>query len=261
MKQRIISALIALAIIVPIIYFGGSAYLLAVGVISMFAYKEITEIKIFKKNIPQAIKVLGVFVYLLFIMRFNIYIPYINLYYLDILFGITLLIIPTLFYKKNKYKFEHAFYFFGILLFLGYAFSGLIAARSSLYMFIYLISICMLSDTFAYFTGMLIGKHKLLPEVSPKKTVEGSIGGLIIGTIVPLILYHNLINEINLKIIIITIIFAVVSQLGDLLFSKLKRENDVKDFSNIMPGHGGVLDRLDSILVVSLFYLVFMMFI
>ena len=116
--------------------------------------------------------------------------------------------------------------------------------------------IAWLTDTFAYFTGFFIGKHKLIPKVSPKKTIEGSIGG-IVGAIVIVILYQYICSKIliiepnYIKGTIIAIVCSIASQFGDLAASCIKREHDVKDFGNIMPGHGGVLDRFDSVIYIS----------
>ena len=110
-------------------------------------------------------------------------------------------------------------------------------------------------------TGMFIGKHKLCPKISPKKTIEGSVGGSVIGTAVAVIFYSNLIGKFSIKLVLITLLLSVIGQLGDLFFSKIKRENNIKDFSNIMPGHGGVLDRIDSLTFVIMAYIVFISFI
>lgn len=110
-----------------------------------------------------------------------------------------------------------------------------------------------LSDAVAMFSGMLFGKHKLAPEISPKKTKEGSIGGLIGGT-VAVLLYGVIISfmsdvEVNYFYLAIYGFFgSAVSQIGDLSFSYVKRQNGIKDFGSIFPGHGGVLDRFDSVI-------------
>jgi phosphatidate cytidylyltransferase len=111
------------------------------------------------------------------------------------------------------------------------------------------------TDTFAYFTGRLIGRVKIIPEISPKKTVEGSIGG-VIGCIAVTVVYGFIINKYigNIHIInfiILGILNGVISQIGDWSASAIKRFVNVKDFGKIMPGHGGVLDRMDSILFVA----------
>ena len=109
------------------------------------------------------------------------------------------------------------------------------------------------SDTFAYFVGRKFGKHKMCPSVSPNKTWEGFVGGLIISTIVSTLFYHFLVGEESiLLLILITILLSIIGALGDLVFSSIKRHFGIKDYGNIMPGHGGVLDRLDSILFVVL---------
>ena len=109
------------------------------------------------------------------------------------------------------------------------------------------------SDTFAYFTGLAIGKHKLAPALSPKKTVEGSVGGLLGATIccciygvVMQFVFHLEVNYVAL--VLYGAIGSVVSQIGDLSFSYIKRQYGLKDYGNIFPGHGGVLDRFDSVI-------------
>lgn len=115
-----------------------------------------------------------------------------------------------------------------------------------------------MTDTFAMVIGCLIGKHKLIPDVSPKKSVEGSVAGSVVGTIIASIYYYNIItNNINIFVLIImTLFLSVLGQLGDLFFSKIKRENGIKDFSNIMPGHGGILDRFDSLTFILYGYII-----
>ncbi len=110
-----------------------------------------------------------------------------------------------------------------------------------------------LTDTFAYFTGSLFGKHKMCPNISPKKTVEGAIGGIIGGVLSCVILfavYDNFFFEKHsmnyLEVIIISLLLALISMVGDLSASVIKRNFDVKDFGNVVPGHGGVMDRFDS---------------
>jgi phosphatidate cytidylyltransferase len=114
----------------------------------------------------------------------------------------------------------------------------------------------------AYVVGSLIGKHKLIPEISPKKTVEGAIGG-VVGAIIAFLLFGLILDlavegmEVRyLVLAIYAAILAVVSQLGDLIASLIKREHGVKDYGNLLPGHGGIMDRFDSILAVSTILLI-----
>lgn len=117
-----------------------------------------------------------------------------------------------------------------------------------------------ITDIFAYFTGFLLGKHKLIPDVSPKKTVEGSIGGIAFCTLAFLgftLLYNQVFLPDGgraipyLVMIPVGIVTSVVSQVGDLAMSVLKRHYGIKDFGKLFPGHGGILDRFDSVVAVS----------
>ena len=121
------------------------------------------------------------------------------------------------------------------------------------------------SDIGGYFSGMLFGKHKLCPEISPKKTVEGLIGGLIfaiLGNIGIMVLINRLaaqgigylVNSLTLhfgRICLLTPLLALLSVVGDLSFSIIKRTYGIKDYGNLMPGHGGVLDRFDSVIFIA----------
>ena len=124
---------------------------------------------------------------------------------------------------------------------------------------IYLFLISTMTDTFAYLTGLLIGRNKLLEEVSPKKTWEGSIGGTLFGVFIPVMFYITVINPmVPLYVIILTTLFlSILGQFGDLVFSAIKRYFNKKDFSNLIPGHGGVLDRFDSIIFILLGFMFF----
>ena len=121
-----------------------------------------------------------------------------------------------------------------------------------------------IADTGAYFAGTFLGKHKLCPEISPKKTVEGFFGGIVTDVVVMVIfaLIYSLIAHAHVHwLIFIGIVCAVISVLGDLSASVLKRQQGIKDFGNIMPGHGGVMDRFDSVLfTVPAFYALEMMY-
>ena len=118
------------------------------------------------------------------------------------------------------------------------------------------------SDTGAYFTGMKFGKHKMNPRISPKKSWEGFIGGAIGGFVISLIFSFGYLDAVNPIVnIILCLLCPVVAELGDLCFSAVKRYYKIKDFSDLLPGHGGVLDRVDSLLAnILLFGIVFHIF-
>ena len=120
----------------------------------------------------------------------------------------------------------------------------------------YLTIISYITDVFALFTGMKFGKHKLNERISPKKTTEGAIGGWICGAIFSII-WAYIFKFFYFEpwiIILLSILLPIVSQVGDLIFSMIKRYYNVKDFSNLIPGHGGILDRFDSLLFNVLFF-------
>jgi phosphatidate cytidylyltransferase len=144
---------------------------------------------------------------------------------------------------------------------LGYYFTGGTLVALGLHMvyvmrmhlglsYVLLLAIATLgADTFAYFVGRAIGKHKLNPRLSPNKTIEGSIGGIICGGTLALAFGFLMKMPLSLwQLAVISYVLSSTGQIGDLTFSSIKRYFDVKDYSQIFPGHGGVLDRFDSII-------------
>jgi phosphatidate cytidylyltransferase len=173
-------------------------------------------------------------------------------------------------FKFEKYDYiDISLTYFGIIyvVFL-FSFVLLIRNMESGKFYIWLVFIgAWLTDSAAYFTGVKFGKTKIIPTVSPKKTLEGSIGG-VVGCIIIMLLYGilvvNNVNEISFyHYIILGILCGTISQIGDWAASAIKRKVEVKDYGNLMPGHGGVIDRFDSILITAptvYFYLTLFVF-
>lgn len=263
MKQRVISAIIALMIVIPIIIIGGDVFNVAVYILSLIALKEFMDMKETKKRIPWFIKGISVtFATIIILFNFSSDLFTLSMDY-RVISGLFLaFLLPTvLYHDRNKYSINDAFYLIGGVFFLSLSMVLLMNVRhSSLTKLLYLILVTTMSDTFAYITGMLIGKHKLLESISPNKTWEGTIGGALFGTFISTVFYVTVINaDINIiKITAISLFLSIIGQFGDLVFSAIKRYFGKKDFSNIMPGHGGILDRLDSIIFVLLGFMFFM---
>ena len=265
MLKRIISAAVMLIVLVPILIAGGRAFYLAVGIIALLALKEILDLKKSHSKIPSGVILMAMaaLIFLVF-YEYNVDIFSYGLNHLFFALILILFLIPTLFsYKNGEYNTKDAFYLIGVIILLGTAFNAIIVFRNmNLYYLVYLFLVTIMTDTFALVFGMLFGHHPLAPLISPKKTIEGAIGGLVMGSIIPSLFYYYFISPIPFYIIlIISLLLSFVSQLGDLLFSKIKRENEIKDFSNLIPGHGGILDRFDSIIFVVLAYVLLIQFI
>ena len=104
------------------------------------------------------------------------------------------------------------------------------------------------TDVMAYFSGYIFGKHKLCPKISPKKTIEGSIGGILGSVILSGLFGYFFMPDIIVHCLVIGVLGGIVSQFGDLTASIFKRKMGIKDYGNLIPGHGGILDRFDSVL-------------
>lgn len=262
MKVRVISAIVALALFIPIFFIGGIVFKIAVYVVAMLGLKEYLDVREKRKKFPDFIKLIS-YLWLSIIfyeIKFNDDMTLLIDYrYLTSLFLVLMLPI-VLYHDSKKYNINDACYVIGGTLFLSITLSLAVIYRNiSLEFIVFLFLITILTDTFALITGRLIGKHKLLEIISPNKTWEGFFGGSLIGTFACTYFYITVIDP-NASIILMSLIIlflTIIGQLGDLFFSAIKRYYGVKDFSNIMPGHGGILDRLDSVIFVMLTYSIF----
>lgn len=150
--------------------------------------------------------------------------------------------------------------------YVSFGFSSLILLRDfsadyGVVLFLLAFLIPWVCDGAAYFSGVFLGKHKLIPDVSPKKTVEGAIGGIVGGVLITaifgIVMHFGFGKEPNyLMLLGLAFVGCLVSQMGDLIASLLKREHDIKDYGHLFPGHGGVMDRFDSLFTVAVFMFV-----
>ena len=261
MKKRVISAIVALIIVLPIILIGGYAYYIGVGIISVIGFNELLKVREEEKKIPLVMKGITLISYLAIVMSAISNKGSFNIDYRLFILNIFACLIPLIAMERKKYDAEDALVLLAATLFLGIAFNFLIVIRDmSLFYLLYVVLITIMSDTFAHFWGTKIGSVKLCPNVSPNKTVEGMIGGTIFGTFLGAAFFLTFINPSAsvLLVGVISLTLSLVAQFGDLVFSAIKRKYGVKDYGNIMPGHGGVLDRLDSIIfaILAFSYLV-----
>lgn len=262
MKKRVITALILVLVALPIFYIGGNLFKAAFFLLSLQALREFITVREKKKEFPNIIKLIAYVCLTLFYFSVSIESNLmINFDFRIITALLLVLFFPIILYNdKNKYNINDCCYMLGGVLLIASAMALANFYRSiSLRLIVYLFMVTILTDTFALFTGMLIGRHKLLESVSPKKTWEGFIGGAIVATFTSTVFYLTVIdtNASFPVIMLFTLFLSIIGQFGDLFFSSIKRYYKVKDFSNLMPGHGGVLDRLDSIIFVLLAFSLF----
>ncbi|MCQ2911381.1 MAG: phosphatidate cytidylyltransferase [Clostridia bacterium] len=273
MKQRIITALVAIAVLITVICF--KSILLRPGII-IIAFCGLYE---FLKAFKNKYKIMWIttMVYTALNFAFLIFNDYNNfsdeinlstLMIIFILFVLTTLIVSI--FKNEVYGIKSVIisafgYIYATILFsFLYLLGTYDVINNSLFYILLLFAITWGADTGGYIIGCAIGKHKLCEKLSPKKTYEGAVGGLIFSTLFGLILVYvynfnlNMIGEnefwsmsepINvLKMSILFLVLSVFAQIGDFVASSFKRYVGVKDYSNIMPGHGGIIDRFDSVL-------------
>ncbi len=169
----------------------------------------------------------------------------------------------TILSNHKEFSLDGILGYVGFPLLIAYGFSclnSIISYDSRIYYLLLLVNFASICDTGAYFVGSFFGKRKLCPEISPKKTVEGAIGGIVSSIIVSVILVLCFGSQHILWTLLLTIPLCIVGMMGDLFASAIKRTVGLKDYSNLIPGHGGILDRFDSMLLIAPVLYMFMEF-
>ena len=261
MTKRIISAIVMIAVFLPFLIIGGTPFVILMSVLGVLGLYELLKVRgNVKKKFPVVMRIIAYLmtVFLIVNNASSIDLQY-DLDYRLVSAIMFLFLVPMVFINNSKkYNLNDALFLVGSVVFIGLSFNLLTVIRNfNVAYIIYLLLITTMTDSFALFTGMFIGKHKLAPEISPKKTIEGAIGGSLMGTIIATAFYTTVINSAVplVFVVLITAVLTVVGQIGDLAFSAIKRYYGQKDFSDLIPGHGGILDRFDSLVFVVLAFI------
>lgn len=247
MKQKILTGLMLVGIFLPILYYGGVLFKIAVIVFSIIGGLEITNL--YKDKWPSEMSY--------FIILIILVLPSLSsrFFLVGMVSILLFLFILTVYFEW--FEVVDAAILFTLLMIITLSVTGVntVNTYGSLAILYVAVSTYM-TDTAAYFTGMFFGKHKLAPRISPNKTIEGAIGGWLISSIVSFLYAIYVIpGRFPIELVIIaSILMPVISQLGDLAFSSFKRYFKIKDFGHLFPEHGGVLDRIDSLLFNFMFF-------
>ncbi len=261
MKERVLTGVIGGALFVTFVLVGGWMFKLFILLIALVAMGELLKINEIKPS------TLFGFVSLLLMLVISLppewmvtVIPFTKSSVF--LAGMALLLILTV-TSKNAYTFDQVGFVLLSSLYIGYGFYLFIVMREfpehGIALVFFILFLIWTTDSGAYFVGRKWGKHKLWPEISPKKTIEGAVGGMIAALIIGTIFYlliPNIFSTYSTALLVIFIV-SIFGQMGDLVQSALKRHYGVKDSGTILPGHGGLLDRFDSLIFVMLILHVF----
>ncbi len=251
-KKRIVTGLIGGALFIGFTFIGGPLLKLFILLIALVAMAELLRM-----NDVRPFSLAGIAGFLLMTV---IYVP--NGLFVSpdskqsfFIFLVLFLLILTV-TSKNMFTFDKAAFVILSALYVGFGFHLFVATREmsddGLALVFFFLFLIWTTDTAAYFVGKRFGKHKLWPDISPNKTVEGALGGILSAVIIGSLLY--VIMPVHfpsyLTALVSILIISVFGQVGDLVQSAIKRHYGVKDSGTILPGHGGLLDRFDSLIFV-----------
>jgi len=245
MKTRVITAIVALIVFLPLLFLGGDYFKFTTFALGVMAMYEIVRMTFKETNIV----VLGLSSLAGALLFLNEEISQLQLY--GLLFFILVGMLATVVATGHKIKLVEIGSIIFVTAYIFIGFYCLFMIRNfSLSHVAYLLLTIWFTDSFAYFGGMKFGKNKLSPKISPNKSIEGSVIGSLSSIVIALLFFFttNIFSSL-LVAITITLVVSAIGQFGDLIESAYKREYQVKDSSNLLPGHGGIFDRFDSVIL------------
>lgn len=256
MLKRCLTAVVFFICILPMFIWNDTIVLnITISVFSAIASYEVFKITNVKSKFILILNIIVAAVIPLFYSYVKEYILIICIAYIITLFIYFI-------FNHNKIDFVMISQLFFLEFYVSIFFSSILATRNieniGVYLFFLIFISAWATDIFAYFVGFLFGKHKLCPAISPKKTIEGSVGGVVF-TIIAYIGYAIVLTkafDVNVNyftLVLLGLLASAICQFGDLSASLIKRHYGVKDYGKILPGHGGIMDRFDSILFVAPF--------
>ena len=248
MATRIISALVGLPILLFFIYLGGGAFAFMVAVLAAVGLFEFARMVGGRQQFLFIPVLLGVGILLT-----GSYLKWENWVSLGILCTFCIVFTVAVFRFPSFNVEDIAVNFLG-LIYIGWTLAHLIAfdgLDNGRLLVLYLFVAIWSSDSGAYFVGRFLGRHKLCPRVSPKKTIEGSIGGILVTSVILSLLNADFSMLSPVVTVVIAVVISIIGQIGDLIESLIKRYYGIKDSGKLIPGHGGILDRFDSIMLAA----------
>ncbi len=268
MKERIITGAILALVLVPLLFVGEVIFYAALGVLVLIGAAEMFFM-VNKENKKPVLFVLQMLLtFILYGLILSLYLNLVLPVFLILVVFIMLLGFMLSSVFSERVTMASIGKVFVSVWYVALAFAAIGMVRShGIDVLIYMLILSMVTDMFAYFIGMKYGRHRLAPEISPKKSIEGAIGGTVVAVIVASVYaYFMGLFGADQSVFVLVIVFiiggtfvSVMAQLGDLVASKLKREHGIKDFSNLFPGHGGVMDRFDSSVFAALALMIVIM--
>ena len=270
MKKRVLTAVVALAVLLPILWFSDKLpFVVLLSAASVGAVLEGGRCFGIK---PSSAVVVPFYIFaavLPFVFRFLPGYDFLRIVFAALMLAV-LFVFSAVTLGGSKVSFVKASSLCSFLIYILAGLNAILIVRDNAsyrgeFMFMLIFLGAWITDAGAQLTGIAFGKHKLIPQVSPNKTVEGAVGGAVCGVLgyaayAAIVKFIYNVNVNWLALVLLGLVIAVVDQLGDLIASRVKREHGIKDFGSLFPGHGGVIDRIDSIVsnaIVILAYTVF----
>ena len=251
MKQRVISGAVLVVILAITLYFGGIVTCGLMALVSLVGNMELLRVYGVNNKPPGIVCYLATVLYYIaiYLDRMDIIVPMMVVYLL-VMLAVYVLTFPTYSDKQIMAAFMDFFYVSVMLSFV-YLIRNM---EHGLVLVLLIFVSSWINDTCAYFVGRALGKHKMAPVLSPKKSIEGLIGGIVgagvFGAVFGILFdkYVDTMNYAPLLFAVVGAVGALPAVIGDLAASAIKRNNDIKDYGKLIPGHGGILDRFDSII-------------